>query len=190
MHSVYDVGEYGVAVAHSHGIRVCKPGSSYSIWLGVSVIDVARVSNTLWICTSQRYGYVFCLETHELSSLHGGRPVFCVSGPCGYLGAEHGLHPHGPLRTRCVQIVQNPVLVCALHLCGHVVTFRPGDYSTTVHILDTGLPSAKMNVIGDLLCVDGLVWRDGIIQGECPMVLRAVSTDGCVCVTSSYEHTT
>ena len=193
VNSICTVDSNHVAVGHMLGVMVFASSGGYrgtplELWLGRSVIDLAYVGNgILWLVTSHQLAYEWNIRTGDVGQICQEHLVYCVSGPRGLAGVTCGTWPSkSAIPTKCVCIRQSSVLVAALHADGYVCTF---DAETFVinHIFDSNARNCQLNVIGDIVCMKGVLWCRGRRRGKCPDDSRAVTHDGSVILVSRSQ---
>lgn len=177
------VGTRHLATGNEYGLTLGRTGSHASqIWFGQQVISVACLHDeTIWFCTAAQraYAYVDC----HVEPLYADKQVLCVSGPVGIVGTVHGTFPVLTLPMPCARIAQSATLVATWHMNGHVCTLDPVTLAR-LHTFDVGhcMGQSLFSVIGDIVRVSGVTWRNGRCYGTCPYDTRESTPDGTIVI--------
>ena len=143
------------------------------LWSVAGVVSVASLHDgSLWFTTADQraYSYVQGAVTQLQCSL-----ALCASGPWGLVGTLRGTYPVPSLPLPCSRIEQSSAMACAWFIDGSICTFMHGQVK---HVVQTGVRAyATFSVIGDVVCLGGVVWRDGERIGVCDNVERRCSAD-------------
>lgn len=168
-----------IAIGNEYGLALGRQESSVSqVWFGQPVISVAYLhTGKIWFCTCNHRGYVY--YDGRVDPLYAHEQVLTVSGPVGVVGTPYGTLPTQTIPSPCTRISQSAVLIATWHENGYVCTLDVAA-RCPLHMFDTGscMGVGTLSVIGDIVCVAGMSWRNGARYGTCPRDTRACTADG------------
>ena len=162
-----------VVVGNEYGLMLYP--SCTQLWSVAGVVSVAcLLDGSLWFTTADQRAYSY--RDGVVTQLACGLAM-CASGPWGLIGTMQGTYPVASIRLPCCRIAQSTTLACAWFTDGSICTFQDGHVK---HIVQTGVRTAMaaFSVIGDVVCLNGVVWREGVPRRYCERVNRCCTADG------------
>lgn len=164
----------GTAVVGNQWGLILYP-NCVQLWAVAGVTGVAAMHDgSIWFVSADQRAYR-CVG-YSVSELPVSQSL-CVSGPNGLIGTMQGTFPIKSLNMPCRIIAQSNTLTCAWFADGSACTFRDG---CVLHTIECSVqnPGSTISVIGDVVCINGIAWRDGKMHRRCPCDKRVCSFNG------------
>ena len=162
-----------LAIGNEYGLMLYP--QQVQLWSVAGVVDVACLRDgSIWFCSADQKVYSWNDGVVDQIICP---PALCVSGPWGLIGTMAGTYPVPSLPVPCCCTKQSTTLACAWFVDGHVCTFSGGALK---HVIQTGVlnPVAPLSVVGDVVCLGEIVYREGSVHDVCMQAERVCAYNG------------